>query len=130
MSFMCWAAKSLPSRRAARCPRSLSCFEKQSNWGGLWNYSWRTGTDENGEPVAREHVQVLWSNGPKESALSFHFPRSITNDLFRPLSTKRGPLTIQGRWKKEDLKRFNQHFSTIVKDVATRRKTTRWWSRT
>ena len=19
------------------------CFEKQSNWGGLWNYTWRTG---------------------------------------------------------------------------------------
>ena len=21
----------------------LKCYEKQSNWGGLWNYSWRTG---------------------------------------------------------------------------------------
>ena len=19
------------------------CYEKQSNWGGLWNYTWRTG---------------------------------------------------------------------------------------
>jgi trimethylamine monooxygenase len=27
------------------------CFEKQSDWGGLWNYTWRTGIDEFGEPV-------------------------------------------------------------------------------
>ena len=20
----------------------IVCFEKQSNWGGLWNYTWRT----------------------------------------------------------------------------------------
>ena len=28
----------------------IVCFEKQSDWGGLWNYDWRTGVDENGEP--------------------------------------------------------------------------------
>merc|ERR1712141_179213 len=27
------------------------CYEKQSNWGGLWNYTWRTGNDEHGEPI-------------------------------------------------------------------------------
>ncbi|MFP6775903.1 MAG: NAD(P)/FAD-dependent oxidoreductase, partial [PS1 clade bacterium] len=29
----------------------IVCFEKQSDWGGLWNYTWRTGLDENGEQV-------------------------------------------------------------------------------
>ena len=24
----------------------IVCFEKQSDWGGLWNYSWRTGSDQ------------------------------------------------------------------------------------
>ena len=24
----------------------IVCLEKQSNWGGLWNYTWRTGVDE------------------------------------------------------------------------------------
>ena len=48
MSFMCWAAKF--AREGRKVPE-VTCFEKQSNWGGLWNYSWRTGTDENGEPV-------------------------------------------------------------------------------
>ena len=29
----------------------IVCFEKQSDWGGMWNYNWRTGVDEFGEPV-------------------------------------------------------------------------------
>ena len=24
-------------------PFEVVCFEKQSTWGGVWNYSWRTG---------------------------------------------------------------------------------------
>ena len=43
------------------------CFEKQSDWGGLWNYSWRTGIDENGENVHGSMYRYLWSNGPKEA---------------------------------------------------------------
>ena len=42
------------------------CFEKQEDWGGLWNYTWRTGTDEFGEPVHCSMYRYLWSNGPKE----------------------------------------------------------------
>ena len=42
------------------------CFEKQENWGGLWNYTWRTGLDEHGEPVHGSMYRYLWSNGPKE----------------------------------------------------------------
>lgn len=44
----------------------LVCFEKQNDWGGLWNYTWRTGLDENGEPVHCSMYRYLWSNGPKE----------------------------------------------------------------
>jgi len=42
------------------------CFEKQSDWGGLWNYTWRTGLDERGDPVHGSMYRYLWSNGPKE----------------------------------------------------------------
>ena len=42
------------------------CFEKQTDWGGLWNYTWRTGLDEHGEPVHGSMYRYLWSNGPKE----------------------------------------------------------------
>jgi len=24
----------------------IVCYEKQDNWGGEWNYTWRTGLDE------------------------------------------------------------------------------------
>ena len=27
------------------------CFEKQEDWGGMWNFEWRTGVDKYGEPV-------------------------------------------------------------------------------
>ena len=61
------------------------CFEKQNDWGGLWNYSWRTGTDEYGEPVHTSMYRYLWSNGPKE-CLEFadytfeeHFGRAIAS---------------------------------------------------
>ena len=61
------------------------CYEKQDDWGGLWNYSWRTGTDEHGEPVHCSMYRYLWSNGPKE-CLEFadytfdeHFGRPIAS---------------------------------------------------
>ena len=44
----------------------IVCFEKQDDWGGLWNYTWRTGLDEYGEPVHCSMYRYLWSNGPKE----------------------------------------------------------------
>lgn len=59
------------------------CFEKQSDWGGLWNYSWRTGLDEYGEPVHGSMYRYLWSNGPKEGlefadySFEEHFGRAI-----------------------------------------------------
>ena len=61
----------------------LVCFEKQSDWGGLWNYTWRTGLDEYGEPVHGSMYRYLWSNGPKEGlefadySFEEHFGRPI-----------------------------------------------------
>jgi trimethylamine monooxygenase len=44
----------------------IVCYEKQEQWGGLWNYSWRTGVGPDGEPVHNSMYRHLWSNGPKE----------------------------------------------------------------
>ncbi len=61
------------------------CFERQEDWGGLWNYTWRTGTDEYGEPVHCSMYRYLWSNGPKEClefadyTLEEHFGRPIAS---------------------------------------------------
>ena len=65
----------------------IVCYEKQDDWGGLWNYTWRTGTDEYGEPVHASMYRYLWSNGPKE-CLEFadytfeeHFGKPIASYL-------------------------------------------------
>lgn len=61
----------------------IVCYEKQNDIGGMWNYTWRTGLDKNGEPVHGSMYRYLWSNGPKEclefADYSFdeHFDRSI-----------------------------------------------------
>ncbi|UJR28242.1 hypothetical protein I4U23_009492 [Adineta vaga] len=44
----------------------LVCFERQAEWGGLWQYTALTGTDSCGEPIHSSMYRHLWSNGPKE----------------------------------------------------------------
>ncbi|GAA0277785.1 hypothetical protein LNAOJCKE_5075 [Methylorubrum aminovorans] len=97
----------------------LVCFEKQSNWGGLWNYTWRTGLDENGEPVHGSMYRYLWSNGPKEclefADYSFeeHFGRPI------PSYPPRAVLHdyIAGRVEKSDVRKYIR-FCTPVRWVS------------
>ena len=97
----------------------LVCFEKQSNWGGLWNYTWRTGLDEYGEPVHGSMYRYLWSNGPKEclefADYSFeeHFGRPI------PSYPPRAVLHdyIMGRVEKSGVRPY-VHFSTVVRWVS------------
>ncbi|MYH56912.1 MAG: NAD(P)/FAD-dependent oxidoreductase [Boseongicola sp. SB0675_bin_26] len=96
------------------------CFEKQDDWGGLWNYTWRTGVDEHGNQCHGSMYRYLWSNGPKEG-LEFadytfeeHFgkpiasypPRSVLFDY------------IKGRVEKAGV-RGQVRFNTIVRDVRT-----------
>lgn len=63
----------------------IVCFEKQSDWGGLWNYTWRTGVDQYGEPVHGSMYRYLWSNGPKEGlefadySFEEHFGKQIAS---------------------------------------------------
>ena len=54
------------ARRAGAEIPEVVCYEKQADYGGLWNYTWRTGLDEFGEPVHGGMYRSLWSNGPKE----------------------------------------------------------------
>lgn len=104
-------------RQGAEIPEVV-CFEKQSNWGGLWNYTWRTGLDERGEPVHGSMYRYLWSNGPKE-CLEFadytfeeHFGRIIPS--FPPREVLFDYIT--GRAEKSDLRRYVQ-FDTAVRWV-------------
>lgn len=107
------------ARKAGVEVPELVCFEKQSNWGGLWNYTWRTGLDENGEPVHGSMYRYLWSNGPKEclefADYSFeeHFGRPI------PSYPPRAVLHdyIAGRVERSDVRKYIR-FCTPVRWVS------------
>ncbi|MFT8276163.1 NAD(P)-binding domain-containing protein [Kerstersia gyiorum] len=97
-------------------PIELVCFEKQDNWGGLWNYTWRTGLDEYGEPVHGSMYRYLWSNGPKE-ALEFadysfdeHFGRPIPSYPPREVLFD----YIQGRMRRNNLRQYIR-FQTVAR---------------
>lgn len=100
------------------------CFEKQSDWGGLWNYTWRTGVDENCQPVHGSMYCYLWSNGPKE-CLEFadytfeeHFGKPIAS--YPPRAVLRD--YIVGRLEKCGVR--NQiEFNTTVRDVSYNEQT-------
>lgn len=94
------------------------CFEKQSNWGGLWNYTWRTGLDENGEPVHCSMYRYLWTNGPKEGlefadySFEEHFGKQIASYPPRAVMFD----YIEGRVKKAGVRDWIR-FSTVVRNV-------------
>lgn len=95
------------------------CFEKQDDWGGLWNYTWRTGLDEHGEPVHCSMYRYLWSNGPKEG-LEFadytfdeHFGRPIASYPPRAVLFD----YIKGRVEKAGVRDWIR-FSTAVRFVS------------
>jgi len=101
----------------------IVCFEKQDNWGGLWNYTWRTGLDQYGEAVHGSMYKYLWSNGPKEclefTDYSFeeHFGKQIAS--FPPRTVLFD--YIEGRYKKTGV-RDKIKFSTVVKRVEKYKK--------
>ena len=96
----------------------IVCFEKQSNWGGLWNYTWRTGLDEYGEPVHGSMYRYLWSNGPKEGlefadySFEEHFGKQIASYPPREVLFD----YIEGRVKKAGVRDWIR-FSTTVRFV-------------
>ncbi len=95
------------------------CFEKQSNWGGLWNYTWRTGLDQYGEPVHGSMYRYLWSNGPKEGlefadySFEEHFGKPIASYPPRAVLFD----YIEGRVKKAGVRDWIR-FNTAVRQVS------------
>ncbi|MEP1200792.1 NAD(P)-binding domain-containing protein [Tateyamaria sp.] len=94
------------------------CFEKQSDWGGLWNYTWRTGVDQYGEPVHGSMYRYLWSNGPKEGlefadySFEEHFGKQIASYPPRAVLFD----YIQGRVEKAGVRDWIR-FETAVRRV-------------
>ncbi len=96
----------------------IVCYEAQSDWGGLWNYSWRTGTDEAGFPNHGSMYRYLWSNGPKEGlefadySFEEHFGKQIASYPPREVLFD----YIQGRVKKAGVRDWIR-FNNRVRDV-------------
>ncbi|CAF4820177.1 unnamed protein product [Rotaria sp. Silwood1] len=96
----------------------LVCFERQSDWGGLWLYSSQIGIDAYGEPIHSSMYRHLWANTPKEVIeypdytfydhfgchLPSFLPRAVIYDYFT------------GRAKVNNLQRFIR-FNTAVRYV-------------
>ncbi len=104
-----------PLLRRADVPEVV-CFDKQSDWGGLRNYTWRTGLDELGDPVHGSMYRYRWSNGPKEC---IEFADYTFDEHFgRPIPSFPQPEVlfdyITGRAKKSNVKQFIQ-FNTAVR---------------
>jgi trimethylamine monooxygenase len=110
-------------KKGAKLPE-IVCFEKQSDWGGLWNYTWRTGLDEHGEPVHGSMYRYLWSNGPKECLefADYTFDRHFKQPI--PSFPPREVLYdyIIGRAKKSGVRK-QICFSTAVRFVEFSKKT-------
>ncbi len=105
------------AQKGAEIPEVV-CFEKQSDWGGLWNYTWRTGVDENGEPVHCSMYRYLWTNGPKEGlefadySFEEHFGKQIASYPPRAVMVD----YIEGRVKKAGVRDWIR-FSTVIRWV-------------
>ena len=127
-------------KKGAEIPE-LVCYEKQSDYGGLWNYTWRTGLDEFGEPVHGSMYRYLWSNGPKEclefADYSFeeHFgrpipsypPRAVLHDYIKGRIEKSGithyiKLNHAVKWVSYD--EATGKLSVTVKDLTSDEATT------
>lgn len=129
------------AKRAGTDVPDVVCFEKQANWGGLWNYTWRTGLDEFGEPVHGSMYRYLWSNGPKEclefADYSFeeHFgrpipsypPRAVLHDYIAGRVEKSGVrpyIRFNTPVRSVEWKPETKTFSVTVKDLAADRHET------
>ncbi|CAF3490306.1 unnamed protein product [Rotaria sp. Silwood1] len=98
---------------------NIVCFEKQTDFGGQWNYSWRTGLDDYSEPVHSSMYQNLWSNLPKECSefvdYSFdeHFGQPFTSFPPRTILSD----YIQGYAERNNVRQYIR-FNTVVRWIS------------
>lgn len=121
-------------RKGADIPEMV-CYERQKDCGGIWNYTWRTGTDEFGEPVHASMYRYLWSNGPKEclefADYSFeeHFgrpipsfpPRAVLHDYIKGRIERSGIMhyiKLSHSVRNVTFNEETQKFTVTVKDLV------------
>lgn len=116
LSVLCWFAK---MKQEGRNIPEIVCYEKQANWGGLWNYTWRTGSDEYGEHVHGSMYRNLWANAPKECVEFPHYTFDKHFDKPIPSFPPREVLFdyLKGRWSQEEVRKYIK-FNHVVRNVV------------
>ncbi|CAF3661450.1 unnamed protein product [Rotaria sp. Silwood1] len=96
----------------------LVCFEKQSDWGGLWIYTSQIGIDVHGEPIHSSMYRQLWANNPKESIEFADYTFYDHFGCFLPSYLPRAFIYdyLTGRAKVNNLRQFIR-FNTAVRHV-------------
>ena len=96
----------------------IVCYEKQESVSGMWNFTWRTGVDEYGEPVHGGMYKNLWPNTPKEClemsdySLDEHFKKLLPSYLPQPMIRD----YILGKVKKYNIEKYVL-LNTVVRNV-------------
>ena len=93
------------------------CYEKQKTMGGVWNYTWKTGIDENGEMVHASMYRHLWSNAPKEC---LEYPDYSFEEHFNKIIPSFVPREaiydyLISRFKREDIENYIKFNHTVKK---------------
>lgn len=109
----------------------LTCFEKQNDIGGMWNFDWQTGISTSGEPVHSSIYKFLWSNTPKENLEVYDY---TFEDCFGKILPSFPPATvinqyITSRYKNKpevmDKIRLNTAVRMVTFDEKTEKFTVR-----
>ena len=105
------------SEKGEKIPE-LVCYEKQSNWLGQWNYTYRTGVDKFGETIHSSMYSHLWANLPKEllELPDFLFKNYEKKNLPSFLPRESVFKYLNARYSKKKKLRDLINFNTTVKD--------------
>jgi len=103
----------------------VTCYEQQEAIGGMWNFNWRTGLDEHGEPLHNSMYRDLFSNGPKEC---LEFPDYTFQDHFKKNLPSCPPRAVvhdymTGYMRVKGVSSEDIHLSHCVKNVTYNNET-------
>ena len=98
----------------------ITVYERASEPYGLWNFNWRTGIDQDGQPVHQSMYRNLWTNGPKEDLEFPDYPcekhwGGVTTS-FPPREALRDYMRGYMEFHGVDLNSIN--YQHLVKDVS------------